>query len=140
VKLDLGEPDADGIDLAPLIDCVFLLLIFFMVTTTFGRPSQTRDDGVLELLLALPVATAATHVAPSDADLVIGLDSEGDAYLGGRLVDPAALNARLETLANENPNAHVRIEADSTATHQQLVHVLDLCQFVGLWNVGLRTR
>lgn len=139
MKIDLGEPEGTDIDLAPLIDCVFLLLIFFMVSTTFRKSAQA-DDALFELFLRLPVATAATRTTPSDAALVITLDAEGDTFLEGQLVGRAALHQRLEALAKENPSAHVRIDGDAAASHQQLVHVLDLCQFVGLWNVGVRTR
>jgi biopolymer transport protein ExbD len=139
VKIDLREPEGDEINLTPLIDCVFLLLIFFMVTTSFHKGSQ-KDDALFELLLKLPVASAATQTTPFDARLVIGIDSEGDTYLEGQLVGRAQLHQRLQALASEAPNAHVRVEGDAAASHQQLVHVLDLCQFVGLWNVGVRTR
>ncbi|MEY4549007.1 MAG: hypothetical protein RL685_5202 [Pseudomonadota bacterium] len=138
MKLDLGEPESIDIDLAPLIDCVFLLLIFFLVTTSFRKGQN--DDRVFELLLKLPVATAATLTRPFDAELVIGIDVEGDTFLAGKLVGRAALYERIQALARENPSAHVRIDADAATSHQALVHVLDLCQFAGLWNVGLRAR
>ena len=69
MKIDLGETEGTDIDLAPLIDCVFLLLIFFMVSTTFRKSAQA-DDALFELFLRLPVATAATRTTPSDAALV----------------------------------------------------------------------
>lgn len=138
MKIDLGDAEREEIDLTPLIDCVFLLLIFFMVTTSF-RKGQS-DERVFELLLKLPVATAATLTRPHDAALVIGVDAEGDVFLDGELVGRAALHRRTQALARENPSAHVRIDADAAAAHQALVHVLDVCQFAGLWNVGVRTR
>lgn len=138
MKLDLGEHEADGIDLTPLIDCMFLLLIFFMVTTTF-RKGQS-EERVFELMLKLPVATAATLTRPHDAALVIGIDAEGDVFLDGELVGRTALHQRLQALARDNLSAHVRIDADAASAHQAVVHVLDLCQFAGLWNVGVRTR
>lgn len=138
MRIDLGEQERDDIDLTPLIDCMFLLLIFFMVTTTF-RKAQS-EERVFELLLKLPVATSATLTRPHDAALVIGIDVEGDTFVDGELVARAALHQRLQRLVRENPSAHVRVDADAAASHQALVHVLDLCQFAGLWNVGVRTR
>jgi biopolymer transport protein ExbD len=138
MKIDLGQAEREEIDLTPLIDCVFLLLIFFLVTTSFRKGQN--EDRVFELLLKLPVASAATLTRPFDAALVIGIDAEGDTFLEGELVGRAALHQRIQVLASDNPSAHVRIEADATAAHQALVHVLDLCQFAGLWNVGVRTR
>ena len=138
MKLDLGEHEWDGIDLTPLIDCMFLLLIFFMVTTTF-RKGQS-EERVFELMLKLPVATAATLTRPHDAALVIGIDAQGDIFLDGELVGRAVLHRRLQALARDSSSGHVRIDADAAASHQALVHVLDLCQYAGLWNVGLRTR
>ncbi len=138
MKIELGESEPEDIDLTALIDCVFLLLIFFMVTTSFRR-SQS-DERVFELLLNLPVATAATLTRPQDAALIIGIDVEGDTFIDGELVGRAGLHQHIQALARQNPSAHVRIEADAAASHQALVHVLDLCQFAGLWNVGVRTR
>lgn len=138
MKIDLGETEREEIDLTPLIDCVFLLLIFFMVTTSFRRGQS--DDRVFELMLKLPVASAATLTRPHDAALVIGIDAEGDVFLDGELAARTTLHQRLQALARDNPSAHVRIDADAAASHQALVHVLDLCQFAGLWNVGVRAR
>jgi biopolymer transport protein ExbD len=138
VKIDLGESERDDIDLTPLIDCVFLLLIFFMVTTSF-RKGQS-DERVFELLLKLPVASSATVTRPHDAALVIGVDAEGDTFVDGELIGRNALYQRIEAVARGSASAHVRVDADAATSHQALVHVLDLCQHAGLWNVGVRTR
>ncbi len=98
MKLSIKPAVEDEIGLAPLIDCVFLLLVFLMLTASSRQPEQSSraEEDVLELLLKLPTASGATHTQGSDAELVVGVDRQGDTYLDGDLVGRTTLHARLQ--------------------------------------------
>ncbi len=135
MRLDWEEAEADEINLAPLIDCVFLLLIFFMVTLKMGD----QQTGPVPLPLVLPQARAAVDQDFSVA-LVIEIDAQGELRVDHRPLAIAELHERLKRLAATNPNAGVRIDADRSTEYKNIAHVLDICEFVGLTNVALGAR
>ena len=123
--------------LIPMIDCMLVIIIFFLVATTLKNKQQ-------ELQLELPDARAAlTVVQPPDV-FVIGVDKAGQVFLGGdsfmEPVDNDRLHRELHQLAQVSPNRKVRIDADRNARFEDVVHVMDLCGFEGLHNLGLHTR
>ena len=131
------EDEPFEIMLIPMIDCMLVIIIFFLVATTLKNKQQ-------ELPLELPDAAAAlTVVQPPDV-FVIGVDKSGKVYLGGQsymeAVDNERLHRELRQLAQANPSRRVRIDADRNARFEDVVRVVDLCTFEGLRNVGLHTR
>jgi len=121
------------IAMTPLIDCVFLLLIFFLVATVMKKVEK-------ELPVELPQSAAAMKTPQTDQILVIGIDASGAYYLGSAPVTIEALHARLREAGKESPGQRVRIDGDQAAPFQSFVHIMDLCQFEGLTNVGIHTR
>jgi len=111
--------DEVNLDITPLIDVVFLLLIFFMVSTTFEHNS--------EINITLPSSSKEVKLAKPNA-VNVGLDAHGNVYIN----DKALVNAQLETIKialadalvglNEPP---IVISADADATHQSVVRVMD---------------
>jgi len=139
MRIDLGEDEQPEIGLVALIDCIFFLLMFFMVATSFKQQDQQRKDK--QLAITLPVATAALERAEAAPEpLVIGVDKAGNFYVGTRAVSVEELHARLRQEAEANPHRQVRIDGDTQAAYQHIVHALDLCQFVGLTNIAMHTR
>ncbi len=123
--------------LIPMIDCMLVIIIFFLVATTLKNKQK-------ELPLALPDASAAlTVVQPPDV-FVIGVDKSGKVYLGSdnfiEPVDNERLHRELRQLAQATPDRKVRIDADRNVRFEEVVRIVDLCTFEGLRNVGLRTR
>ena len=126
--------DEVNLDITPLIDVVFLLLIFFMVSTTFEHNS--------EINITLPSSSKEVTEAKPDA-VNIGLDSQGNVYIN----DKALVNAQLETIKtalsaalvglNEPP---IIISADSNATHQSVVRVMDAARQLGLVKITFATQ
>jgi len=125
-----------GVDLTPLIDVVFLLLIFFMVSTTFIRETQLRID--------LPEASGEPREQDDDA-IEITVDGRGDYAVNNRLL----LNSDLETLlralaeVSEGRSADARrvsITADANASHQSVVRAMDAAGQVGLSRISITTR
>jgi biopolymer transport protein ExbD len=138
MRLRYEEEEEPAVQMAPLIDCVFLLLIFFLVSATLKKAHK-------EIAIDLPHSAAATE-AKSKYDTVIievACDAKGEkveVFLEGQQVTQRLLHKRLRELATENPNRQVRIDADRRTVFQHIVHILDLCQFEGLNRIGVRAR
>ena len=132
VKSSLEE-ETDEIMMAPLIDCVFLMLIFFLVSSQMKKVEK-------ELRVDLPDSMAAVSVKAEANMLVIGIDEVGRFYLGAEPVSRETIRARIQNTAAINPNQRVRIDGDRNAPFQSLVNILDECHFNGLNNIGINSR
>src|SRR5690606_2476927 len=112
------RPDDNHIDvqMAPLIDVVFLLLIFFMLTMTIRKPDVRPGTAApLELALELPHSGAAVASnTPADV-LVLAVDKNGNKYAGVQPLTTQALHNIVKQAAARNPNQKVRIDADRLA-------------------------
>jgi len=122
-----------SINLTPLIDIVFLLLIFFMISTTFQRET--------ELEIALPEASAKTQALGVVSAAVLEIDSNGLYRLGTRAdgkssemisVNPARLSETLGGISTKNGTTTLIIKADAKTSHQAVVRALDAAQKAGL--------
>lgn len=131
------EDEPFEIMLIPMIDCMLVIIIFFLVATTLKNKQQ-------ELPLELSDATAALAVVQPPDVFVIGVDKAGKVFLGGdsfmESVDNERLHRELRQLAQATPDRKVRIDADRNVRFEEVVRIVDLCTFEGLRNVGLRTR
>jgi biopolymer transport protein ExbD len=88
-----------------------------------------------------PQARAGDCKATAAPDLlVIGVDAKGGVYWGRERVTQVVLRERLRAAAVRNPSQAVRIDGDTQAPYQEVVHLLDLCQFEGLTHIAMRTR
>lgn len=137
MRIDLGEEDRVEIEFAPLIDCVFLLLIFFLVATSFKRET---GRALQDLPIELPTSTASldrTGAVPPP--LVIGVGRDGQIYWQGEPVSTGQLHAHLRQEAQGDRDRRIRIDGDRLTPYQNIVHVLDLCQFEGFTNIGMHT-
>lgn len=133
MKLRNKHSDEDDIEvsMSPLIDCVFLLLIFFLVTTMLKKQSKDID-------VDLPYSNAAIDMEPND-DTVIGIDKEGNFYFDGVRVGRMELRSRLNEISAINPDQGIRLDCDKKTRNIHVSEVLDLCNFYQINNVGLRT-
>jgi len=128
------EDEGVEVPMTPMIDCVFLLLIFFLVTASLRKPHK-------ELPIELPHAAASAVAKAPKRELVISLDREGRLFLDNQAnITTEELHRRLQQVASEAPETRIRIDADRQARVQQLAQVADLCQLYGLNRVGIRTR
>jgi len=124
-----------SVELTPLIDVVFLLLIFFMVSTTFIRETQLKID--------LP--EAAGELQEVEDDLIeITIDRLGDYAVNDRLLvnnDLRTLVRALEDLLEERPPiSRVIVTADANASHQSVVRAMDAAGKVGLTRLSITTQ
>jgi biopolymer transport protein ExbD len=119
--------------MAPLIDCVFLLLIFFLVASTMKKFEK-------ELPLELPHSAASIERAEEPDLLIISVDKYGRKYIGSEPMGTRALHEYIKAAAKRNPHRRVRVDADENVRYRAVVEVIELCQFEGLRYVGLHTR
>ena len=139
MRIELGDDEPPEIGLIALIDCIFFLLMFFMVATSFKQKETQNKDKALAI--TLPRSSATLDLADASPDpLVIRVGREGDVEIDDKKLSIEALHDRLRAAAQANPGRPVRIEGDANAAYQSIVHVLDLCQFEGLTNIAMRAR
>jgi len=129
--------DEDGNDelvmnLAPMIDVVFLLLIFFMVATTFVEKEK-------EMALDLPQAESGDEPERTPDEIVINIMRDGRILVSGEEVDRAALIESLTRVARRDPETPVTIRGDKEVFHEHVVGVMDACRIAGLSNLGVMT-
>ncbi len=115
------------INLSPLLDMVFILLIFFVVTTTF-----TRETGVE---VKKPKASSATQV--KDKTIKLAITREGTIHIHEKQVTLSVLESILQREKNRNPSLKVIIVADNQSLTGMVVKVLDKCNLVGLKNTSI---
>lgn len=126
----LDEPE---VNLTSLIDVVFLLLIFFMVSTSFTKES--------ELKVNLPEALTEVQ-ASLDTSLEIVVTVDGKYFVNQKELinsDPSTLRDALEAEVGDNRNMPVTIRADGKATHQSVVNVMDVAGRLGFANLNIVT-
>jgi biopolymer transport protein ExbD len=139
MRIDLGHDEAPEIGLIPLIDCIFFLLMFFMVATSFKQDKPVKPQK--ELPVVLPAAQASLDAArAAAAPLVLAVDQKGRVYVGNERVTVQGLHDVLKREAARDPQRRIRIDGDEQVPYQHIVHVLDLCQFEGFTNIALHTR
>ncbi|MEA3187709.1 MAG: biopolymer transport protein ExbD [Chthoniobacter sp.] len=127
------EDEPFEINLIPMIDCMLILLIFFMVATTVKHSEK-------ELPIELPQADASINKQVDENLLVVALDRAGQKYVRAQPVTTEMLHQTLREAGEANPNQRVRLDADRQTKYEDIVEVIELCQFHGLRNVGLHTR
>lgn len=129
---EAASEDEAALSMAPLIDVVFLLLIFFMVATTYLDPER-------ELEIDLPVAESAGASEEAPDELVISILSDGRLVCGGREVEANELSLLLADAAGRNRETPVTIRGDRRVQHERVVSVLDACGTAGLQNLAVGT-
>ncbi len=123
----IQETNVDSVNLTPLIDMVFILLIFFLVTSSFTKESGVEVDR----------PTAQTAVREEHASMIIGVTSNGEIWIGNEQVDLRAVRAHVEHQQVQNPEGAVIILADKDARTGTTVEVLDQVRLAGVTNVSI---
>ena len=126
------QQDEPEVSMAPLIDCVFLLLIFFLVSSMTKVKSKNID-------VNLPVSQAAIQLKPDDKQAFVGIDRDGNFYWDGQPCTTNFLLEHLRTVYIETPDRRIRIDMDRDAPFGRFVQVMDALQFYNLTNIGIRT-
>ena len=127
-----AESEELVINLTPLIDVVFLLLIFFMVTTTFLDPER-------EIEVELPTAQSAGEPDRMPDEIVLNVQQDGSIVYQGQALGREELVGMLKTTAQHDPETPVTIRGHRRAEHQSIVSVMDACGIAGLSNLAVGT-
>lgn len=120
---------AANINMTPLIDMVFILLIFFLVTSSF-----TKEAGI-----EVSRPTAVSGERQETASIVVAVNKNGDIWLDNQQVDIRSVRAIIESLHAQNPEGTVIIMSDRDARMGIAVQVLDQVRLAGVTNVAIAT-
>ena len=122
-----GKRATPELNIAPLIDMVFILLIFFLVNTSFVK--ETGID------VSRP--TASTAMVQNKATILIAIDQSNRLFMDHREIDPRAVRANVERALAENPEGAVVVVADKASSTGVAIQVMDGCRMAGATNVSL---
>ncbi len=126
----LAEEESENIDLTPMLDVVFIMLIFFIVTASF----------VKEAGIDVNRPEAATAVKKERANILVAISDKGEIWINKRRVDIRAVQANIERLKAENPQGSVVIQADKKATTDTLIKVMDASRAAGAFDVSIAAQ
>jgi len=121
------QEEAEEINMTPMLDVVFILLIFFIVTASF----------VKEAGIDVNRPEAATAVKKERANILVAISDKGEIWINKRRVDVRTVQANIERLKAENPQGTVVIQADKKATTDVLVKVMDSARAAGVYDVSI---
>lgn len=121
--------DEGAIDISPLIDCVFILLIFFIVTTTFVEETGVEVDK----------PQAASSVQLEKTSILLALTEDGEVVYGGRDIGVGGVRSLVKRMT-QTEDVPVIIQADASVPASMLVRVIDEAKLAGAMKVSLATR
>ena len=123
-----GDDEENEINLTPMLDVVFIMLIFFIVTASFIKEAGldvNRPDAPM------------TQSTPEEANILVSIRANDEIWIDRRLIDPRALRANIERLHAENPKGSVVIQADRQSTNKMLVTVMDSSRNAGVYSISI---
>ncbi len=126
-RIVLEEEEESEVNLTPMLDVVFIMLIFFIVTASFVKESGidiNRPD-------------AATAERKEKGNIMVAISEDGQIWIDRRQVDVRALRANIERLHAENPQGTVIIQADEESKNKLLVQVMDAARLAGVKSVAI---
>lgn len=121
------QEEEAAIDLTPMLDVVFIMLIFFIVTASF----------VKEAGIDVNKPDAPTAEKQDRANILIAISAKGEIWIDRRRVDIRAVRANIERLHAENPQGAVVIQADKKSQTEKLIAVMDAARAAGVYNVSI---
>jgi len=130
-KTDLSmgqDDDGDEINLTPMLDVVFIMLIFFIVTASFIKEAGidvNRPDAPVQ------------ETNPEDANILVVINANDEIWIDRRVIDPRAVRANIQRLHAENPNGSVVIQANKKSTNKMLVWVMDSSRSAGVYSISI---
>ncbi|MEE8235836.1 MAG: biopolymer transporter ExbD [Gammaproteobacteria bacterium] len=125
-----GEEDESEINLTPMLDVVFIMLIFFIVTASFIKEAGidvNRPD-------------AQTREVLENANILVAISESNEIWIDRRRIDPRAVRAVLERLHAENPEGAVVIQADKKAYTETVILVMDSARLAKIFNISIAAQ
>src|SRR5438552_13811766 len=125
-------PVHPGIQLAPLVDVLLLLLIFFLLTFNAARSENELD-------VKVPKASAAKEKTAPIGDVVVNVKTDGNVVVNRRTLNPPELTELLKSLVQLNSDQAVVIRGDQAGAYKNIINVLNICTEAGITNVAFAT-
>ena len=122
------DEDENEINLTPMLDVVFIMLIFFIVTASF-----IKEAGIDVNRPDAPI----TETKPEDANILVVITANDEIWIDRRVIDPRAVRANIERLHAENPKGSVVIQPNKKSTNKMLVWVMDSSRSAGVYNISI---
>jgi biopolymer transport protein ExbD len=122
------DDEENEINLTPMLDVVFIMLIFFIVTASFIKEvgiDVNRPDAPM------------TQSKPEESNILVLINSNDEIWIDRRLIDPRAVRANIERMHAENPEGSVVIQANKSSTNKMLVQVMDAARQAGVYNISI---
>ena len=126
----LNNEEETGIDLTPMLDVVFIMLIFFIVTTSFVKESGIQVNR----------PNAASAEKKERANIMIAISEAGEIWIQKRRIDIRSVRANVERLHAESPEGSVVIQADKDSKNGLLVQVMDQVRLAGVTAISLAAK
>lgn len=121
-RLNKRAAEESKIDITPMLDVVFIMLIFFIVTATFVKESGTKVNK----------PDAVTAVQRPNASILLAINENDEVWIDRKQVDPRAVKVNVNRLRAENPEGEVVIQADANASAEILFKVVDALKEAGI--------
>jgi len=126
------RPDVFGFQIAPMVDILLVLLVFFIVTWNFSLSEKELD-------VKIPTASNAKDTDAYVGQVVVNVRSDGTLVFNRRQIGPDELVTKLKELAKLYPDQAVILRGDQNTAYKSIVNVLDLCRQANIWNVAFAT-
>lgn len=135
MKFQSNRTERREIQITPLIDIVFLLLIFFMVTATYAEQEQVAD-------VKVPTSQEGVDRPKALTEITINVEADGQCVINGITFSQDELFAKLKRLTSseEGKRQPVRIRGDRETNFQEIVRVIDVCQRAEIWNISFAVK
>ena len=122
---EFEEEEETEINLTPMLDVVFIMLIFFIVTAVF-----VKQPGI-----DIERPTAITREAPAGGAIYVAISPTGEVWIDGDPVELTAVRLQIERLHSENPEAGLIIQSDAAARNETLISVMDAAKEAGMVDI-----
>ena len=121
------------LQLAPMLDVVFQLLIFFLVSFEFQRTE-------LDMKVSVPSAQEGADPKRALGEIIVNVRESGEVMVENQTMTQAQLKEKLSAIAKQHKNQPIRLRGDAKCDYQTIVEVIDTCQKAGIWNISFATQ
>ena len=132
IKVNEPKNNIASIELTPIIDMVFLLLIFFLVATTFHQTER-------EMQIALPASASAGPISSALREIIINVNADGEIIVSGIAMSSEDLRTLITEAVAGNPEQKVTVRGDRNTAYANVIRVLDICKGAGIQEPYLDT-
>ncbi len=127
-----AKPEVFGFQIAPMVDILLVLLVFFIVTWNFALSENELD-------VKIPTASKAKEAQPYVGQVVVNVRADGTIVFNRKPLSAEELENKLEQLSKLYPDQAVILRGDQRVNYRYIVDVLDICRKANIWNIAFAT-